>query len=204
MTIPLSARFDILQRDGFTCRYCGRQAPETELEVDHVHPRSKGGTDDQKNLVTTCRDCNRGKGDRIVPLPQKEDGWRSLEGKFFHIFRNHKDHRCIQEQGSVVADMGGGYYVVDIYDWSHGFRAWYGTRVVNISQIASEQWVFYGTDQAMREAYKYGGGECPEWRERLAELMREDDGSPCISEETEPYFQDGDGETVDEVAQAVN
>jgi hypothetical protein len=34
MTIPLSMRFQILERDSFTCRFCGKRAPETELEVE--------------------------------------------------------------------------------------------------------------------------------------------------------------------------
>lgn len=54
-------RFAILKRDGFACLYCGRRPPEAELEVDHVRPRSRGGSDDPSNLVTACRECNRGK-----------------------------------------------------------------------------------------------------------------------------------------------
>ena len=54
-------RFDILKRDKKTCQYCGREAPEVILEVDHIKPVSKGGTDDSSNLTTSCRDCNRGK-----------------------------------------------------------------------------------------------------------------------------------------------
>jgi 5-methylcytosine-specific restriction endonuclease McrA len=52
VTIALSVRFDILERDSYTCRFCGKRAPETELEVDHIMPRSKGGSDDASNLVT--------------------------------------------------------------------------------------------------------------------------------------------------------
>lgn len=55
-------RFTILKRDNFTCRYCGRKTPEVILEIDHIVPVSKGGTNDLNNLVTSCRDCNRGKG----------------------------------------------------------------------------------------------------------------------------------------------
>lgn len=62
--IPLtqSQRFEILRRDKFTCRYCGRKSPEVTLEVDHIYPVSKGGTNDPSNLTTSCYDCNRGKG----------------------------------------------------------------------------------------------------------------------------------------------
>ena len=57
----LRLRFHVLQRDGFTCRYCGRHAPDVQLHVDHVVPRSQGGRDDPTNLVAACKDCNLGK-----------------------------------------------------------------------------------------------------------------------------------------------
>lgn len=60
--MKLGLRMEILARDGFRCRYCGRVAPEVVLEVDHVVPRRDGGTDGRDNLVTACRDCNGGKG----------------------------------------------------------------------------------------------------------------------------------------------
>lgn len=61
---PISRRirFEILRRDGHTCRYCGAQAPDVPLTVDHVIPRALGGSDEPSNLVTACRDCNFGKG----------------------------------------------------------------------------------------------------------------------------------------------
>lgn len=59
--IPRRLRFEILRRDGHTCRYCGAQAPDVPLTVDHVIPRVLGGSDDPNNLVTACRDCNAGK-----------------------------------------------------------------------------------------------------------------------------------------------
>jgi 5-methylcytosine-specific restriction endonuclease McrA len=89
-------RFDVLKRDNFTCRYCGRSVSsedlpvsrksddpaldelmvqlklakyEVILEVDHVIPRSRGGGDDMDNLVTACKDCNRGKGARLLAEP---------------------------------------------------------------------------------------------------------------------------------------
>ena len=54
-------RFEILRRDGYTCRYCGAQAPDVQLEVDHVIPDTLGGSDEPSNLVTACAPCNRGK-----------------------------------------------------------------------------------------------------------------------------------------------
>ena len=64
LRLPLSPklRFEVFQRDNFRCRYCGRTSNETKLEVDHINPKSKGGSDDMDNLITSCMECNRGKG----------------------------------------------------------------------------------------------------------------------------------------------
>lgn len=62
----LARRFTVLERDGFACRYCGRRPPEVALEVDHVLPKSRGGTDDPENLAACCRDCNSGKRNRLL------------------------------------------------------------------------------------------------------------------------------------------
>jgi hypothetical protein len=48
-------------RDGFKCAYCGKNSNQEELEVDHIHPRSQGGSDSPSNLTTSCKKCNRGK-----------------------------------------------------------------------------------------------------------------------------------------------
>lgn len=55
-------RFEVFKRDSFTCQYCGRKAPEVVLQVDHIEPRAEGGEDSILNLVTSCADCNSGKG----------------------------------------------------------------------------------------------------------------------------------------------
>lgn len=59
-------RWRILQRDGFTCQYCGQRAPNVVLQVDHRIPSSQGGTDDDANLVTACFACNVGKSDWLI------------------------------------------------------------------------------------------------------------------------------------------
>ena len=59
--IPKKIRFEVLKRDKFTCQYCGKSAPDVVLEIDHIKPISKGGNNDIMNLITSCKDCNRGK-----------------------------------------------------------------------------------------------------------------------------------------------
>lgn len=74
MSIGPGYRFEILMRDGFTCRYCGRKPPAVELEVDHVVPRARGGGNGPSNLVTACTECNLGKGALpLRSLPMIED-----------------------------------------------------------------------------------------------------------------------------------
>ena len=60
--ISKKLRFEVFKRDSFTCQYCGRKAPDVILEVDHIKPVSDGGTNTILNLVTSCQECNRGKG----------------------------------------------------------------------------------------------------------------------------------------------
>ena len=65
-TLTKHLRFEILKRDNFTCRYCGARAPNVVLHVDHVHPVAQGGKNELENLATACRDCNAGKGARLI------------------------------------------------------------------------------------------------------------------------------------------
>lgn len=55
-------RFEVFKRDSFTCQYCGRSAPDVILQVDHIKPVASGGNNNILNLVTSCHDCNIGKG----------------------------------------------------------------------------------------------------------------------------------------------
>ena len=60
--LPPKLRFDVLRRDKYVCQYCGACGPKVELEIDHIIPVARGGTDDMENLKTACFDCNKGKG----------------------------------------------------------------------------------------------------------------------------------------------
>ncbi len=56
------SRHNIYVRDGNTCQFCGRHHPRSELNLDHVIPRSQGGKTVWENVVTSCIPCNRKKG----------------------------------------------------------------------------------------------------------------------------------------------
>lgn len=55
-------RAAIMLRDAHACQYCGVKPGRSHLTVDHVLPRSRGGTHDWHNLVTACKSCNQKKG----------------------------------------------------------------------------------------------------------------------------------------------
>ena len=65
--VPLSRRA-VFTRDGQTCVYCGGSA----TSIDHVVPRSRGGTHTWDNVVAACRRCNHTKADRSLA----ELGWK--------------------------------------------------------------------------------------------------------------------------------
>lgn len=67
--IPLQTRAlsrkNILTRDHYTCQYCYVRLAASDLTLDHVTPRSRGGNNSWENLVACCRRCNNRKGDRL-------------------------------------------------------------------------------------------------------------------------------------------
>ncbi len=63
--ITKSRRYDILNRDGFRCKVCGRGSESgIKLHVDHIWPVSKGGGKEDWNLQTLCNECNSGKSNK--------------------------------------------------------------------------------------------------------------------------------------------
>ncbi|MCU1489568.1 MAG: endonuclease family protein [Acidimicrobiaceae bacterium] len=56
------SRRSVFARDGHRCQYCGGNAEN----IDHVVPRSRGGTHTWENVVAACRRCNAAKEDRLL------------------------------------------------------------------------------------------------------------------------------------------
>jgi hypothetical protein len=58
-------RWQVFQRDGWKCVACGRASEhDVILHIDHIIPRSRGGTDTLDNYQTLCSLCNLGKSNR--------------------------------------------------------------------------------------------------------------------------------------------
>jgi 5-methylcytosine-specific restriction endonuclease McrA len=57
-------RRNLFARDNFQCQFCGKSFPASQLSLDHVVPRSRGGQTTWENVVCSCLRCNSRKGDR--------------------------------------------------------------------------------------------------------------------------------------------
>lgn len=63
LTIPLTRR-TVMMRDNYTCQYCGDQPPKSNLTIDHILPKVRGGATTWENVVCACKLCNLRKGSR--------------------------------------------------------------------------------------------------------------------------------------------
>ena len=106
---PLSNRIrtQVLNRDGSVCQMCGAvpgdidlQFPERKvrLHVDHIRPRSQGGSDELDNLRTLCSSCNQGSKhlmlqppDYIDVLGKIRNASRAVQLQIFQWLRNNLD-----------------------------------------------------------------------------------------------------------------
>ena len=61
--VPAVSRREVFRRDDHKCQYCGSSR---KLTIDHVIPRSKGGSHTWDNVVAACAPCNHAKGDRLL------------------------------------------------------------------------------------------------------------------------------------------
>lgn len=79
------SRKNIFKRDRYTCMYCGAQPGPAELTIDHVKPKSKGGTSTWENCTLACVECNKKKANRTCDEAKmhprkapKKPSWKSL------------------------------------------------------------------------------------------------------------------------------
>ena len=91
--LPLTRR-NLFQRDGHRCQYCG--GAREQLSVDHVVPRSRGGSDTWENVTTACLPCNVRKGSRTpreAGMPLRTEPHRPLSSLGFEATRQMRTGR---------------------------------------------------------------------------------------------------------------
>ena len=107
-----SIRYEVLKRSKFHCELCGISAADKALEVDHIIPRNKGGSDDFSNLQSLCYSCNAMK--------------RDLDDTDFRAVRESYDHRepdclfCNSSCERVLAENELAYVFLDGFPVSAG------------------------------------------------------------------------------------
>lgn len=109
--VQQKVRFEVFKRDLFKCQYCGRTPPNVTLQVDHIIPVSGGGLSDQDNLITSCFDCNVGKGSRPLgsvpkPLSDRAEEIREQElqiSEYSRIIADKRDR--IESESFLVASV---------------------------------------------------------------------------------------------------
>lgn len=79
------SRRNLFKRDKYTCQYCGKQPGPSELTIDHVMPKSRGGISSWTNCALACVECNRRKANRTpeeagmkLRKQPKRPTWRML------------------------------------------------------------------------------------------------------------------------------
>lgn len=98
--ISFKVRKAILERDRYRCVICGDTNRNSKLEIDHIIPIVKGGTNDFDNLCTLCLKCNRGKNDDLLRIPiQKNKLQEALEEEEIKKKRNKLEQ--LREQRNV-------------------------------------------------------------------------------------------------------
>lgn len=87
-------RKNLFMRDNYTCQYCGEHFDTKDLTIDHVVPKSLGGTISWSNAVTCCKTCNYVKGAELIdPLT------RPREPAYWDLVRNsrHRNHYNLRD-----------------------------------------------------------------------------------------------------------
>ena len=69
--VPLNVD-QLIERDGPSCVWCGRELWRRDLTLEHVVPRSRGGHATPENALVACRSCNRRRGSRPVDAYARE------------------------------------------------------------------------------------------------------------------------------------
>jgi len=83
--LRLRKRMKVYARTNGRCAYCGISLDSARFTLDHIIPRSKGGTSHISNLVACCESCNRRKWDRDL------DDFLPIIGCLLEAFRHMKN-----------------------------------------------------------------------------------------------------------------
>jgi len=107
-----SIRYDVLKRAHFRCELCGISADKRALEVDHIIPRSHGGSDDIINFQALCYLCNANKGNR--------DKTDFREQAKIYTHRKKECLFCEMDTNRIIQEDGLSFLIEDKFPVTHG------------------------------------------------------------------------------------
>lgn len=81
------SRKNLIRRDNHTCQYCGSVTSDSKMTIDHVVPKSKGGTSAWTNCVAACLPCNFRKGNKTPEDANMLLRMRPYEPKWSAVYR---------------------------------------------------------------------------------------------------------------------
>jgi hypothetical protein len=106
-------KFKIAYRDNFTCQFCGAMPGNDNIEIEHLVPVAKHGSDNEENLVAACRKCNRSKSDMVMFPKSMCEGINEDEFEKWTIHRSFGKWQILfhQEHGIVLEFAPYGYWI---------------------------------------------------------------------------------------------
>ncbi len=127
-------RYLVLRRDGSTCYMCKTGGDkDNPLQVDHIVPRSAGGSNDLSNLATCCRDCNAGKSalmfedDPVPPVSMEYVQFRKHIDELAVVYKGRDRHKVLHpELARWVKQEIYGELSVSVEEDLHRWFGWHG------------------------------------------------------------------------------
>lgn len=131
----------LLEKWGHKCAYCGKA--DVPLEIDHIIPKSRGGSDRISNLTLSCHECNQRKGNRTA----EEFGHPEIQAKAREPLRAEAFMNAIRWQ--LVSRLG--------CDWTYGYITKYKREKLNLekSHVNDAFVIAGGNSNHVRTGYIY-------------------------------------------------
>ena len=95
-----SRRKAVLHRDNYTCQCCGKK--NCQLQTHYIIFRSRGGTDDENNMITLCKECHKGVHDGTVVLNKKPKNLNLKHETHMSIIRS----RLLKKYPNAIETFG--------------------------------------------------------------------------------------------------
>ncbi|CAM4525509.1 MULTISPECIES: HNH endonuclease [Myxococcus] len=110
------SRLNIYARDNDTCQYCGKNLPRSELNLDHVMPRTQGGKTTWENVVCSCVPCNLRKGGRTPEQAHMKLLKKPVRPRWTPLFRGATRKVTYQEWLPFLHLADASYWNVELLD----------------------------------------------------------------------------------------